>query len=93
MEDKIEKRKGYQTFSEASRKNSETSIQRMYENLVRFGNVVYCVTPEMKFHGIEHSDIFIDEATETCEHKWKTHQGLNEKFDYCEICDKKRDVV
>jgi len=25
-----------------------------------------------------------------CEHKWKSYMGLNQQFEYCELCDEKR---
>lgn len=27
-----------------------------------------------------------------CEHKWKSYMGLNEQFEYCELCDEKREL-
>lgn len=29
-------------------------------------------------------------TTNSCQHKWKSYQGLNESFDYCTICDVKK---
>ena len=27
-----------------------------------------------------------------CSHKWKTYYGFNDAFEYCETCDKKREL-
>jgi len=32
-------------------------------------------------------------APPACRHKWKKYVGLSQSFEYCEICDKKKDDV
>jgi len=32
-------------------------------------------------------------APPACKHKWKKYVGLSQSFEYCEICDKKKDEV
>jgi len=37
-----------------------------------------------------HGYVDQDGNKKECDHSWKTYQGLNESFDFCEFCDVKK---
>lgn len=39
----------------------------------------------------EEAELIFGDLTK-CNHIWKLYMGLNEKFQFCEICDEKRPI-
>jgi len=41
----------------------------------------------------EYDEGWYNDSPPDCRHKWKKYTGLSQSFEYCEICDKKKDEV
>ncbi len=41
----------------------------------------------------EYNEGWYNDSPPACRHKWKKYVGLSQSFEYCEICDKKKDEV